>query len=178
MPQRMRAGSGPWETSLPWHFLVVSNPVSRHCARHLVGRCCKHLGLGEWAHLVVKEQSPIYGMRTLQWGSSVSKSQGPASSSSRVLRLQSDASAAPFPAQDTHPGLESSCCALLASSRAIKHKEREHCPGWAVGRQLIHHARGPWMEQAVLLREQRAFPLWLRQDGLVLLLVPPPSPQL
>lgn len=121
-------------------FLVASNPVSRHCARRLVGRCCK-LCPGT-------ERMGSYGsggVRSHLWGQNVAvgkggskESQAPADSSSRVIRMQSDASAAPCPAQDAQPGIKSSCYRLLASNRAIKHKKRERCPGWDVMRQLIH----------------------------------------
>lgn len=67
------------------------------------------------------------------------ESWGPADSSSRVIRMQLGALAAPCPAQDAQPGIKSSCYGLLAPNRAIKHKGRERCPGWDVVRQLIHH---------------------------------------
>lgn len=61
----------------------------------------------------------------------------PAGSSSRIIRMQSDASAAPCPAQDAQPGIKSSCYGLLAPNRAIRHGGT--LPGWDVIRQLIHN---------------------------------------
>lgn len=124
--------------SLAVFFLVACNPANQHGAMRLVGTCCRLCpetervgssgGGGEGYHL---------------WGQNVpvgsKESQGPADSFSCVIRMQSDASATPCPAQDTQTGIKYSCYGLLASNRAIKHKKREHCPGWDVMRQLIHH---------------------------------------
>lgn len=117
-------------------FLVASNPVSQCCARHLVGKYCKLCPGTERTG-----SSGSRGVKSRLWGQNIpaekggsKESQGPANSSSRVIRMQLDASAAPHPAQDAQPGIKSSCYGLLASNRAIKHKKREHCPGWDVMR--------------------------------------------
>lgn len=133
LPQRMRTGDRTLGDflGLAVVLLVASNPASPCCAGHLVGRCCKlcpgteRTGSSEGGRIRsdLRDQSIPAG----KGGSK--ESRGCADSSSHIIRMQSDASAAPCPAQDAQPGIKSSCYGLLAPNRAIKHEEREHCPG-------------------------------------------------